>query len=53
MLLLTGDLVIVTNDKLRNTLRKGPKYQPQNINWSQNFRLLMDSVDEYARKWAK
>jgi len=24
---ITGDLAIVTNDKLRNTLRKGPKYR--------------------------
>jgi len=30
---------IVTKDKLRNTLRKGPKYrEPQHISWNQTFR---------------
>jgi len=44
----------VTNDKLCNILRKGPKYrEPKHINWNQNFKLLMDSVEDYARKWAK
>jgi len=48
---ITGDLFIVVNGKLRNTLRKGPKYrEPQHINWSQSFKLLMDSVEHYARK---
>jgi len=51
---ITGDLAIVTNDKLRKTLRKGPKYgEPKHINWNQNFKLLMDSVKDYARKWEK
>jgi len=48
---ITGDLAIVTNDKLHNTLHKGPKYrEPQHINWNRNFKLLMDSVVNYARK---
>jgi len=47
-----GDLAIVTNDKLRNTLRKGPKYcESKHIN--RNFKLLMDSGENYHRKWAK
>jgi len=24
-----------------------------NLNWNQNFKLLMDSIEDYARKWAK
>jgi len=33
---------------------KVPKYrEPKHINWNQNFKLLMDSVEDYARKWAK
>jgi len=32
----------------------GPKYrEPEHINWNQNFKLLTDSVGDYARKWAK
>jgi len=52
--LITGNLAIVTNVKFLNTLRKGPKYgEPHHINWNQNFKILMDSVEDYARKWAK
>jgi len=37
--------------KLRNSLRKVPKYrEPQHINWNQNSKLLIDSVEDYARK---
>jgi len=51
---ITGNLAILTNDKLRNTLRKGPEYrEPHHINWNQNFKLLMDSIEDYARKWGK
>jgi hypothetical protein len=51
---ITGDLAIVNNSKLQELLAKGPKYrQPQSINWKQNFKLLMDSVEDYARKWAR
>jgi len=42
-------LAMFTNDKLRNTLRKGPKYhESQQINRNQNFKLLMSSVEDYA-----
>ena len=51
---ITGHLNIVANMKLRHLLSKSPKYRPaQSINWNYNFKLLMDSVEDYARKWAK
>ena len=51
---ITGDLNIVANEKLRNILAKGPKYrEPQPINWKYNFKLVMDSVEDYARQWAR
>ena len=32
----------------------GPKYREQTkINWNQNFKIIMDSVEDYAHKWAK
>ena len=32
----------------------GLKYREQNkINWNQNFKIIMDSVEDYAHKWAK
>jgi hypothetical protein len=33
---------------------KGAKYrEPKSINWKHNFKILMDSVEDYARQWAK
>ena len=50
---ITGDLNLVDNRKLKNILAKGPKFrEPQPINWKYNFKLLMDSVEDYARRWA-
>ena len=39
---------------LRDVLAKGPKYrEPRLINWKYDFKLLMDVVEDYARKWTK
>ena len=33
---------------------QGPKYrEPKSINWKYNFKILMDSVEDYTRQWAK
>jgi hypothetical protein len=46
---ITGDLKIIKN--LRDVFAKGPKYcEPKSINWKHNFKILMDSVEEYARQ---
>ena len=50
----TGDLNLVQHNSLRNTMSRGPKFrEPQHINWNHNFKIIMESVEEYARKWAK
>ena len=50
----TGDLGIVKNNKPREVLLKCPKYEEQRyFTWKQNSQLIMDSVEEYARQWAK
>ena len=47
----TGNLNIVENLKLRDILSKGPKYrEPTTFNWKYNFKLVMDSVEDYARR---
>ena len=52
--IITGDLNIIENETLRSVIYKGPKYRvPKTINWKYNFKLLMDAVEDYARKWAK
>ena len=50
----TGDLDLVNHCSLRKTLSRGPKFrEPTHINWNFNFKIIMDSVEDYARKWAK
>ena len=52
--IVTGDLNIVRHDKLRDLLRKGPKYrEPVSFSWHQNFDIIMDACEAYARRWAK
>ena len=52
--IVTGDLNIVENTCLRDLISKGPKYrEPQKFSWKYNFKLIMDSVEDYARSWAK
>ncbi|KAK3096084.1 hypothetical protein FSP39_022938 [Pinctada imbricata] len=51
---ITGDLSIVKNDKLREMLKKGPKYrESMSFTWNQNVKIIMDSCKEYARRRAK
>jgi hypothetical protein len=39
---------------LREVFAKGPKYrEPKSINSKHNIKILMDSVEDYARQWAK
>jgi len=51
---ITGDFKIINNTSLRNVFAKEPKYrEPRSINWKHNFKLIMDSVEDYARQLAK
>ena len=51
---ITGDLKIINNISLREVFDKGPTYrEPKSINWKHDFKILMDSVENYARQWAK
>jgi hypothetical protein len=51
---LEEDLSKIDNENLRKIIAKGPKYHdPQSINWNYNFKLLMDSVEDYTRKGEK
>ena len=51
---ITGDLRIVRNRKLRRLLEKGPKYREQNvIDWKLNKKILLTAIDDYARNWSK
>ena len=50
----TGNLSIVENRKLRKILGKGPSYGEQNnINWDANQKILKKAVRSYKLQWAK
>ena len=51
---ITGDLSIIENEKLQQLIKKGPKFREQNkISWNKAKKLILDSVENYARIWAK
>ena len=52
--MITGDLSIIPNSKLRDLIAKGPKYrEPFKVDWDKYLSLLCESVDQYALQWAK
>ena len=49
----TGDLSIINNRKLRHLNRKGPNFREQNnINWDLCLKLCMEGVHNYRGTWA-
>ena len=47
----TGDLTIIRDAKLRSLVRKGPSYREQNsIDWDVNERVCREAVADYKRK---
>ena len=51
---ITGDLKVINNTSLREVFAKWTKYrEPKSMNWKHNFKILMDSVEDYAIQWAK
>ena len=50
----TGNLKIIRNRKLRKLFSKGPSYrEPYYINWERNLATCVKAVLEFKRKWAK
>ena len=51
---ITGDPEFITNTKLRELIIKGPKFREnKSFTWKDNFNNIMNSVEDYARNWAK
>ena len=51
---ITDDLSIIPNSKLRDLIAKGPKYrEPCKVDWDKNLSLLCEAVDQHALQWAK
>ena len=51
---ITGNLIIIENVKLRELVAKGPKYQePYKINWQSTETMVSNSIDLYVEQWSK
>ena len=51
---ITGDLRVIENDKLRELVAKGPKYrEPDRVNWKATEQWFLESIDFYAKNWSK
>ena len=51
---ITGDLRVIGNAKLRELVAKGPKYRkPSRVNWKAAETIFLESIDLYAKNWSK
>ena len=51
---ITGDLRVIENAKLRELAAKGPKYrEPSRVNWKATETMFLESIDLYAKNWSK
>ena len=51
---ITGDLMVIENVKLRELVAKGPKYrQPNKINWQSTETMISNSIDLYVEQRSK
>ena len=52
--IITGDLSVIENAKLRELVAKGPKYrEPSRVNWKATETIFLESIDLYAKNWSK
>ena len=48
---ITGDLRVIENAKLRELVAEGPKYrEPNRVNWKATETMFLESIDLYAKK---
>ena len=51
---ITGDVSVIENAKLRELVAKGPKYrEPDRVNWKATETMFLESIDLYAKNWSK
>ena len=51
---ITGDLRVIENAKLRKLVAKGPKYrEPNRVNWRATETMFLESIDLCAKNWSK
>ena len=51
---ITGDLRVIENAKLRELVGKGPKYrEPNRVKWKATETMFLESIDLYPKNWSK
>ena len=51
---ITGDLRVIENAKMRELVGKGPKYrEPNRVNWKATETMFLESIDLYAKNCSK
>jgi hypothetical protein len=52
-----GNIFNKDNDQEKKTLVNRIFFtkfrEPQHVNWKHNFKIIMDAVEDYARRWIK
>ena len=52
--IVTGNLNIITNKRVRKLLTKGPAYREQNnVNWNKIEEICIEAIARYRVKWAR
>ena len=51
---ITGDLRVIENARLRELVAEGPKYrEPNRVKWKATETMFSESIDLYAKNWSK
>ena len=51
---ITGDIKVIENAKLRERVAKGPKHRKSNrVNWKATETMFLESIDLCAKSWSK
>ena len=54
MAMLSLEIRVIENAKLRELVAKGPKYrEPNRVNWKATETMFLESIDLYAKNWSK
>ena len=51
---ITGDLRVIEDAKLKELIAKGIKYrEPNRVNWKATETMFLESINLYAKNWSK
>ena len=52
--MITGNLIVIPDAKVRNVISKGPKYRyPSNIDFPKCRREIAASLNDFGNRWCK